>query len=135
MKIILTRKDFKKDTFRSGGSGGQNVNKVSSGVRWTHLETGLSVSCTETPCQHQNSRKALRLLAERLLEHYMEMGRVEHSKPPSSFSSQVRTYRLDGQKGIVDHRSKSYTRQVEDFLNGGTPLDEFMRDILRMEIE
>lgn len=60
----LTKKDFRIDTFRCGGHGGQNVNKVNSGVRITHIETGISSECREERSQGQNRRKAFRKLVE-----------------------------------------------------------------------
>lgn len=66
----FTKKDFRIDTFRSGGKGGQHQNKTDSGVRITHIETGLSSECRETRSQDTNKEKAFRKLCNKLIQYY-----------------------------------------------------------------
>jgi protein subunit release factor A len=83
-----TRKDFQVDTFRSPGPGGQNVNKVETGVRITHIPSGLSSSCVETRSQSQNRKIAFERLCGKLVEHYITR-RIERERIPTEV---VRTY-------------------------------------------
>lgn len=128
MKIVIEKKDIKKEFYKAGGPGGQNRNKVSSAVRLTHIPTGVQSQCSSTPCQHQNLRKAYRLLINKLARHYEELNRVDKNKENASFGRQKRTYRLCGQSRIDDHETLCYTGKVKDFLNGGDPLDEFLKE-------
>ena len=83
-----TRKDFRIDTFKSGGKGGQHQNKTDSGVRITHIDTGLSAECREHRSQRQNKLAAFRKLAEKLVQHAREI-----NKPVVVTSQErVRTY-------------------------------------------
>jgi len=69
-ELHLTKKDFRVDTFRAGGKGGQHQNTTDSGVRITHTETGISSECRETDSQHRNKKRAFRLLAKKLIGYY-----------------------------------------------------------------
>src|SRR5687767_14203136 len=87
------------DTFRSGGKGGQNQNKVESGVRFTHLETGISAECREHRDQIRNKREAFRKLAERLVA-YVLRNEVRERVPLAQET--IRTYHA------VDNRVKDH---------------------------
>ncbi len=104
-----TRSDFRVDTFRSGGPGGQNQNKVETGVRITHLATGLSAESREHRSQHQNKVAAFRRLAQLLVAHAKQV----HASPPVAINREViRNYhepddrvtdRLTGQQWSYRH--------------------------------
>jgi peptide chain release factor 1 len=105
------RKDFRIDTFRSGGNGGQNQNKVESGVRIVHLATGLVGECRASPSQHQNKRTAFRALAAKLVAHVHAQ---QEGRPPIS-NETIRTYHEPDNR-VKDHasgRMSSWTEVVE----------------------
>ena len=97
------RKDFRIDTFRSGGNGGQNQNKVESGVRIVHLPTGLASECRATPSQHQNRRTAFRHLAAKLAEKV----RADMDGRPPISNETIRTYHA------VDNRVKDHASGLQ----------------------
>lgn len=86
-----TRKDFRVDTFRSGGPGGQNQNKVESGVRIVHLPTGLKGESREDRSQHANKQRAFRRLAALLVKHYTKNIEVQRMLTDASART-IRTY-------------------------------------------
>ena len=94
------REDFRVDTFRSGGKGGQNQNKVESGVRFVHLATGLSAECRASRSQHQNRRTAFRALAAKLVAKVRE---EQEGRPPIS-NETIRTYHEPDNR-VKDHAS------------------------------
>jgi len=112
MKSIfpVTKKDLRIDTFCSGGPGGQHQNKTHSGVRLTHVETGISAECRDTRSQHENRKRAFRKLAQRLLaeERRRTFESVERC------TTRIRTYHEP--RGIItDHRTGntySYERVI-----------------------
>ncbi|MFC1510939.1 peptide chain release factor 1, partial [Candidatus Margulisiibacteriota bacterium] len=127
--IKIDEKELKFEAFRSGGAGGQNVNKVSSAVRITHLPSGLVVECREERSQHQNRVKAMKLLRTRLLEAAEEKA---HKKRESARrimvgtgdrSEKIRTYNFP-QGRITDHRIGFTMHQLEAVLDGD--LDEII---------
>lgn len=82
MKTLIftaTRKDFRVDTFRSGGPGGQNQNKVESGVRIVHIPTGMAAESREERSQHANKQRAFKRLAEKLVAYYTRKEKVRQS--------------------------------------------------------
>lgn len=94
------RKDFRVDTFASGGPGGQHQNKTESGVRITHINTGLTAECRESRSQHMNKATAFRRLAKLLVAHVMEQQRQTHT-----ISNEViRTYHEPDNR-VKDHES------------------------------
>lgn len=102
MKSIfpVTKKDLRVDTFCSGGPGGQHQNKTESGVRITHIETGISAECRESRSQKENKRRALHKLAQRLLQEE----RLREMKTSEVVKTRIRTYHEP--RGVVtDHRS------------------------------
>lgn len=111
-----TRKDFRVDTFRSSGKGGQNVNKVESGVRITHISTGLFVRCTETRDQIKNKKIAFHRLGKLILEHHKKLNFKEKIRS----TEVIRTYHE------VDNR-------VVDSVTGFCQTyDEVMKDMSEM---
>ena len=127
--LEIDEKDIKVDFFRSSGPGGQNVNKVETAVRLTHIPTGVVVSVQTERSQAQNRERAMRILEARLITK-MEQERVNaldklktNAKP--EWGSQIRSYVLNPYKMVKDHRTDYETSQVNDVLEGGE-LDGFI---------
>lgn len=123
--LSLTKKDFRVDTFRSGGKGGQHQNKTDSGVRITHLETGISSESRSHKSQAQNKKVAFRKLAEKLRPWIKrKVGAIEYEskRVDAGFGSpHVRTYNLHANR-ITDHDSGvkiEGPKDVGDVLDGG----------------
>jgi protein subunit release factor A len=107
------RKDFRIDTYRGTGPGGQHRNKTDSCVRITHIESGLSAECCESRSQHQNRGTAFRRLAAKLVEHYVPKRRKERN---ASGTIIIRTYHAVDNR-VKDHASglqQSYQTVLDD---------------------
>jgi peptide chain release factor 1 len=123
VEVEIDRKDIKRDVFRSSGPGGQNVNKVSSAVRLTHIPTGIIVSCQDEQSQHKNYAKALRVLRARILdklqsEQEEQISRERKSQVRSGDRSEkVRTYNYP-QNRVTDHRIGLTLHKLEAIMNG-----------------
>ncbi|PIS31783.1 peptide chain release factor 1 [Candidatus Saganbacteria bacterium CG08_land_8_20_14_0_20_45_16] len=121
--VKIDQSDLRVDTYRAGGPGGQNVNKVSSAIRITHLPTGLVVACQEERSQLQNRVKAMKLLKTKLLEQAEEKARKERSETRKIMvgtgdrSEKIRTYNFP-QGRITDHRIGFTIYRLNDFLDG-----------------
>ncbi len=133
IEIVVRPEDLRVDTFRAGGHGGQNVNKVESAVRITHLPSGIVVQCQNERSQHKNREIAMRVLKSQLYELELEkrraaMRKLDQSKPEISFGSQIRSYVMQPYQLIKDHRTKVERGDVQKVLNGD--IDPFIRAYL-----
>ena len=125
--------DLRIDFFRSSGPGGQNVQKVASAVRLTHLPSGIVVSCQTERSQHQNREYATtilkaRLLQRRLEERAREMAELRGDRLSAEWGNQIRSYVLHPYKLVKDHRSDYQTSDAEAVLDGD--IDAFLKAYL-----
>lgn len=135
--VVIRPQDLKFDVFRSGGPGGQNVNKTESAVRITHLPTGLVVKCQDEKSQHKNKDKGMEILRSRLLAAQMEKKEIDDRAMrkeqigTADRSEKIRTYNF-AQNRVTDHRIKQSWQDLDKILEGN------IRDVvetLRKELE
>lgn len=136
--VEINPDDIKMETFRSGGKGGQHQNKRESGVRLTHVPTGISVIVTTERSQHQNRAKAMKILKARLYEYYErkrreEMAKLKGEHVSAEWGNQIRSYILQPFQLVKDHRTGYETANVNAVLEGD--IDDFILAYLRWESE
>ncbi len=133
IKIEIKDDDLRIDTFRSGGKGGQHVNKTDSAVRITHLPTNIVVQCQNERSQHKNKAMAMKYLKSRLYERELQqknekMDEENKLKKDIAWGSQIRSYVLHPYKMVKDHRTNLENSNPAKVLDGD--IDEFIQGYL-----
>ena len=121
--VEIKDEDLRIDTYRSGGAGGQHVNKTDSAVRLTHLPTGIVVACQKERSQHMNKEKAMNMLKAQLYEYYedqkkAEMDRFYGAKSANGWGSQIRSYVFCPYTMVKDLRTEVETSDVNAVMDG-----------------
>ena len=138
IEVEIDEKDLRVDTYRSGGAGGQHVNKTDSAVRITHLPSGIVVQCQNERSQHKNRARAMKVLRTRLyekarLEHEEQLAALRGERLEIGFGSQIRSYTLHPAQRVKDHRTSVEVGNAEGVLDGD--LDPFIRAALLAKAE
>ena len=133
IEIEIRPEDLKTDTFRSGGAGGQHVNKTESAVRITHIPSGIVVACQSERSQHQNRAVAMKVLKAKLFQKELEAQQKEREalakdKKKIEWGSQIRSYVLHPYRMVKDHRTEMEMGDADRVLDGD--IDPFIQKFL-----
>lgn len=133
-EVEIDPDDLKTDTYRSGGKGGQHLNKTDSAVRITHLPTGIVVQCQDERSQHSNRDKAMKLLLAKLLElkhqeQEEQLAKLRGDQREIGWGSQIRSYVFQPYRLVKDHRTGVEVGNVDAVMDGD--LDEFIAAYLK----
>ena len=123
IEVEIKDEDLRVDTYRSGGAGGQHVNKTDSAIRLTHLPTGIVVAVQSERSQHKNRSKAMSMLKAKIYELYedrqrKEMERFYGEKGEIAWGSQIRSYVFQPYTMVKDHRTEEQTSNVQAVMDG-----------------
>jgi len=135
MEISIDPEELKVDTYRSGGAGGQHVNKTDSAVRITHLPTGIVVQCQSERSQIQNRASCMRILQAKLLElkrkqQEEELSEIRGELNDIAWGSQIRSYVFHPYSMVKDHRTNAETGNVNAVMDG--EIDQFISAYLQL---
>jgi len=134
IEVDIKPEDLRVDTYRSGGAGGQHVNKTDSAVRFTHLPTGIVVACQNERSQIKNRAIAMSMLKARLYEHYRqekekENAKFSQEKKDISWGHQIRSYVFQPYTMVKDYRTKVEKGNINAVMDGD--IDPFIEEYLR----
>ncbi len=138
IEVDIRPEDLRVDTYRSGGAGGQHVNKTDSAVRITHIPTGIVVACQTQRSQLSNRTTAMSILKSRLYNYYEEQKEKENmkfagEKKGISWGNQIRSYVFQPYTMVKDHRTKHETGNIQAVMDGD--IDEFINVFLNTKLE
>ena len=133
IKIEISDKDLRIDTYRSSGAGGQHVNTTDSAVRITHLPTKIVVQCQNDRSQHKNKETCMNMLKARLYEHklkkkHQEIKTLENAKTNIGWGHQIRSYVLHPYRMVKDNRTNFESSNPDKILDG--QIDDFLESSL-----